>query len=102
RNSYAVNLWYFHYQASRIPALKDYCSWLRDTYDGPLWEKQKHRLEEFRDLVRSHGGRLAVVTFPFLHQLGPDYQFQPVHDKLAQCWRELGVPELDLLPVYKS
>jgi hypothetical protein len=43
-----------------------------------------------------------VVTFPFLHELGPHDEFQSVHDKLSQCWQELGVPELDLLPIYKD
>ncbi len=102
RNSYAANLWYFHYQAAQIPALKDYCSFLKDTYSGAYWEQQKERLKAFRDLIESHGGKLSVVTFPFLHALGTNYEYQPVHDKLSECWRELGVPELDLLSIYKS
>ncbi len=102
RDSYAINLWYFHYQASRIPYLKDYCAFLRSAYDSAYWDRQKDRLKAFRDLVESHGGHLAVVTFPFLHALGPNYEYQSIHDKLNQCWRDLNVPELDLLSVFKD
>jgi hypothetical protein len=43
-----------------------------------------------------------VVTFPFLHALGPKYEWQFVHDELDQFWRELKVPHLDLLEVFKA
>ena len=56
----------------------------------------------FRDLVQAHGGHLAVVTFPFLHALGPNYEYRFIHDKLDQLWRELHVPHLDLLSVFES
>ena len=42
-----------------------------------------------------------MVTFPFLNALGPDYEYRFVHDKLERLWSELGVPHLDLLPVYE-
>jgi hypothetical protein len=57
RNSYFVNLLYQHYQTSKIPLLKDYSSFVRDAYHGPLWKWQKQWLTAFRDLVQSHGGR---------------------------------------------
>jgi hypothetical protein len=100
RKSYMLNLWYHHYRASRDPYLGNYCFYVRDAYSGPLWEQQVERLKAFRDLVQAHGGHLAVVTFPFLNALGPNYEYRFVHDKLDQCWRGLGVPHLDLLTVY--
>jgi len=42
------------------------------------------------------------VTFPFLHHLGPAYEFRAVHAKLDRFWQELGVPHLDLLPLYEA
>jgi hypothetical protein len=42
-----------------------------------------------------------VVTFPFLHELGPHYEYVPVHKELDEFWQELGVPHLDLLSVYE-
>jgi len=102
RNSYMMNLWHHHYTASRDPYLGNYCSFVREAYSGPLWEKQKERLTAFRDLIQAHGGHLAVVTFPFLHALGPNYEYQFVHDKLDRLWQELGVPQLDLLSVFEG
>jgi hypothetical protein len=75
---------------------------VREAYSGPLWEQQKERLRAFRDLVQTRGGHLAVVTFPFLHALGPNYEYRFIHDKLDRLWQELGVPQLDLLSVYEG
>ena len=102
RNSYMLNLWHHHYRASRDPYLGNYCSFVREAYEGPLWEQHRERLKAFRDLIQAHGGRLAVVTFPFLHALGPDYEYRAIHDKLDRLWLELGVPQLDLLSIYEG
>lgn len=101
-NSYLINLFYFRYHAARIPFPTSYFSYVRTGYHGELWESQKQRLRNFRDIVEAHGGHLSVVTFPFLNALGPNYEFQFAHDELAQCWKQLGVPHLDLLSVYKG
>ena len=100
RNSYFVNTLYNRLSLLWNSDLKAYNHLLIDSYRGPAWQKQRERLRAFRDLVQSHGGRFVVVTFPFFDTLGPDYPWQFVHDQLGQCWRELGVPHLDLLPVY--
>jgi len=34
--------------------------------------------------------------------VGPNYEYQPVHDALDGLWPELEVPHLDLLPIYKD
>jgi len=102
RNSYAANLLYHRYRASKNPYARNYCSYVRDAYRGAVWEEQKKRLQELRDLVESHGGRFAVVTFPFLDALGPNYPYTFVHQELDKFWADLHVPHLDLLPVYKD
>ena len=102
RNSYMLNLWYHHCRAQRDPYLGNYGSFVRDAYIGEIWEKQSERLKAFRDLVQAHGGHLIVVTFPFLHALGPNYEYQFIHDKLNRHWEELGIPHLDLLPVFRN
>jgi lysophospholipase L1-like esterase len=101
RNSYMVNFWFHHYWASRDPCLRNYFPFVREAYRSALWDQQRERLKAFRDLIQAHGGHLAVVTFPFLNALGPDYEYRFVHDKLERLWSELGVPHLDLLPVYE-
>jgi lysophospholipase L1-like esterase len=100
RNSYMLNLWYHHYRAARDPYLANYCPFVRDAYNGKVWEEQKKRLKAFRDLVQAHGSHFAVVTFPFLDALGPNYEYRQVHEKLDQLWQALNVPHLDLLPVF--
>jgi lysophospholipase L1-like esterase len=102
RNSYMLNLWYYHYEAARDPYFGNYYPFVREAYKGKLWEQQQERLRALRDLVRAHGARFAVVTFPFLHALGPHYSYRPVHEKLDVFWRSLGVPHLDLLPVFEG
>jgi hypothetical protein len=102
RHSYFINLLYHRYKARQIPLLRNYFPFVRSAYGGERWEQQKQRLKAFRDVVQAHGGRLAVVTFPFLQALGPHYEYQFVHDELDQFWRDLQVPHLDLLSVYKG
>jgi hypothetical protein len=100
RNSYLADFLYCRYRAWRDPLLRGYYAFVRDAYRGPLWEQQKQRLTFLRDLVQSKGGRLSVVTFPFLQDLGPAYPWGFVHEELGRLWRDLGVPHLDLLPTY--
>jgi tetratricopeptide (TPR) repeat protein len=102
RNSYLVNTLYYRLLMSQNPDLKNYFKFVRDGYDGQLWEQQSDRLKSFRDLVQSHGGRLLVVTFPFVGSIGPGYEYQSAHDRLDKFWRELKVPHLNLLPVYQG
>lgn len=102
RHSYFADFLYCRYRAWRDPYMKEYYPFVRDAYRGPLWEQQKQRLKFLRDLVQSRGGRLSVVTFPFLQALGPAYPWQFVHDGLGQVWRDLNVPHLDLLPTFAN
>jgi len=102
RGSYFLDMVYNRYEAAQNPFVRDYFSFVKDGYRGKYWDIEKERLKEFRDLVESHGGHLSVVTFPFLHAIGPDYDYGPVHEELRRFWDELSVPQLDLLPVYSG
>jgi hypothetical protein len=101
-NSWLINTLYFRWYALNDPDASNYYYFVRAAYDGSLWLKQQARLRRFRDLVESHGGRFLVVTFPFLHDLGPDYEYRDVHRQLAEFWSSLGVPHLDLLDTFTS
>jgi len=101
KHSYFLNTFYYHYVASRDPDIKDYYRFVLLAYEGPIWEEQKKRLKFIKELIHQNGGSLKVVTFPFLHALGLNYPYRPVHEKLDDFWRSLGVPHLDLLPVYE-
>ena len=41
-----------------------------------------------------------MITFPFLHALGANYEYRFVHEELDQFWKGLNVPHLDLLPLF--
>ncbi|PYJ02756.1 MAG: hypothetical protein DME25_15355 [Verrucomicrobia bacterium] len=102
RHSYLVDTLAHRLAVRRHPFMQGYYDLVRSGYDGPLWETQQNRLRTFRDLVAGHGGRLSVVTFPFIHALGPDYPYRFAHDQLNRFWAELNVPHLDLLSVFKD
>jgi hypothetical protein len=102
QRSYMLDLFYKRYKASHIESVRNYFSFVKRGYEGAIWEQQKERLKEFRDLVQAHGGHLSVVTFPFMNALGPHYDYQDAHDKLNAFWRDLDVPHLDLLPLFQG
>ena len=101
-NSYLLNTIYYRWKAFNDPDIGDYYQFVRDLYDGQTWKVQSDRLEQLRDMVTQHGGRLIVVTFPFLHALAPDYRYEPIHRQLDSFWQQHDVPHLDLLSVYQS
>ncbi len=102
RHSYFLNTLYFRWWAMRDPEIDRYFELLREAYAGPIWTEQQRRLRRFDATVRELGGRTLVVTFPFLHTLGPDYPFQRIHQELDEFWRRLGVPHVDLLGVFEG
>lgn len=102
QNSFALNYFYYRLKRYSSPELRDYYSFVREAYDGEVWEEQKKRLGLFRDVLAYRGTKLFAVIFPFLQELGPDYSYHKVHEKLAAFWKEQQVPSLDLLPVYET
>jgi len=102
QHSWLLNTWYFRWQAASDPDVADYYRFVSGAYEGTIWEQQKQRLRRLRDFIHARGGRLLVVTFPFLHALGPEYEYAPAHEKLDLLWRELDVPHLDLLSTYSG
>jgi hypothetical protein len=101
KNSYFVNTMYHRIQVARNPVMNRYFEYTREAYDGPLWELQKQRLATLRTLVEARGGRLLVVTFPFLHAAQRN-DFKSVHAQLDRFWQEQNVPHLDLLPLFQD
>jgi lysophospholipase L1-like esterase len=102
KHSYFLNTLYFRFVASRDPDVVDYFGFTLAAYDGATWHQQESRLRQLAESVKNRGGRLRVVTFPFLHNLDEGYAFEPVHEKLARLWKSLGVPDLDLMELYRS
>ncbi|PWU07936.1 MAG: hypothetical protein C5B50_30515 [Verrucomicrobia bacterium] len=103
RNSYFASAVAYRLRARRNPEMADYYHFVLRAYQGPLWERQKKRLAAIQTLIQSQGGQMLAATFPFVHKpLEASYEYRFVHERLAQFWRDRGVPHLDLLPVLQG
>jgi hypothetical protein len=99
-HSYLANVLYYRLRGMRDPDVSNYYHFVTNAYDGRIWQNHQARLARLKAIVEQHGGTLSVVTFPFLHALGPGYEYQHIHDKLAGFWASQGVPHLDLLHTF--
>jgi lysophospholipase L1-like esterase len=102
QNSYFMNFLYAHWKIMRNPYTKDYYSFIGEGYRGDVWNKEMKQLRDLRDLIQSHGGKLMVVTFPFVNAVGPNYSYAAIHKQLDDFWKAENVPHLDLLSVYND
>lgn len=99
QNSYFMNLFYHRWQLRRNAYMRNYYDEVEAAYQGPLWEIEKIGLTAFGNMTRIRGGRLLVVTFPYMDLA---LRFKSVHDQLDQFWQQQGIPHLDLLPVFSN
>jgi len=99
RDTYFLNFIYFRYKQYTRPAVKSYYSFVREFYDGRPWERMRRKLLAVREMCRRKGTDFRVVVFPFLHNLGPDYEFRPVHGKVVSFCKSHEIPVLDLDPL---
>jgi hypothetical protein len=102
QHSYLVDAVVHLIKLVREPDMRNYFAFVRDGYRGPVWRRQMARLDSLRDEVKAAGGHLLVVTFPFLHALGPKYEYRFIHEELHDFWRTRNVPQLDLLGMYQD
>jgi hypothetical protein len=100
-HSYFLNVLYYRYYAARNPEVSGYYDFILDAYKGPAWEKHKERLALMKPYFDSKNINFMVVTFPFLNNLGPNYEYRGIHKQLDAFWSSAGVPHLDLLSVYE-
>jgi len=99
QHSYLLNTWYYRWRATQDPDVANYYQFVRNNYEGRVWKLQQRRLVSLQEAVQRAGGKLLVVTFPFLHELGTEYRYEEVHQRLGRFWKERGVPHLDLFDV---
>ena len=103
RHSYAINT-YVH-RRRRLAAARRvgpiaYPERIRQAYAGDLWTVQRQLLEMFNGTAERGGARLAVIIFPWLRNLDTgDYVLGVMHQRVAELFRSLNVPHLDLLDV---
>lgn len=99
RDTYFYNLMYYRVQRMFRPEARDYYEYLRESYNGPPWERLEQKLDQLREFCTRRKIDLRIAVFPFLHDLGPDYAFVAAHRRLVAWCREHDVPCLDLEPV---
>jgi hypothetical protein len=99
-SSWLFDMLRFAWRSSRLGPTSGYFKEAQTAHEGAAWEEQQRRLTAVYDAVTARGGRLSVVTWPMLHQLGTGYPFRATHERLAAFWKERGVAHLDLLPEF--
>ena len=99
RNSYFINLYYVRWEVRRNAFFDHYFEEVRAAYEGPIFARHRIALTAMCNMTVIRGGRLAVVTFPFM-DVGRQFEF--AHTRMDRFWQEHGVPSLDLLPVFSN
>ena len=101
QNSYFANALYYRFIGTTDPDVSSYFNFVTEAYNSSIWDVHKKRLRQMQQMVKSHGGRLLVVTFPFMHVTDKN-SFSAIHEKLDLFWREQGIPHLDMSPVFQN
>ncbi len=70
--------------------------------DAPGFQHCRAALAEIAALSAAHGVPCWVVIFPVLHDLGSDYSFRRIHERIAAEVRAAGAQCLDLLPLLEG
>ena len=102
KESYFLNTIAFRYFALNEKDFMEYSNTVLEDYAGSAWHQQKEALTELTKHIESKNGKLVVMVFPFLQVDSADYKFYEVHDKLSLHFDSLRVPQINLLPIYKS
>src|SRR5215207_3548754 len=66
REFYLPNFLYYRMNHFRRPEVRGYFDWLKDGYQGEIWDKQKQRLDAITKWCDERKAKLVVVVFPFM------------------------------------
>jgi hypothetical protein len=102
QNFYLPNFLYYRLNHFRRPEVRGYFGWLKDGYQGEIWEKQKQRLDAVKQWCDERNAKLVVVVFPFMVGLDGEYAFETAHQKLAEHFKGKKISAIDLLPIYRK
>ena len=101
RNSYFLNTWYYRFKIMLDPAASSFFDYVVHAHRDRTWGIHAERLDQLIQVVGNHGGRLRVVTFPFLETVSRP-EFREIHSQLAALWDSRGVPHLDLTGLFEE
>ncbi|MFT5028584.1 MAG: hypothetical protein ACI9VS_001010 [Candidatus Binatia bacterium] len=69
------------------------------------WQKTRRAFESFARNTKKRNIPILFVMFPIFERntnLGADYPYAPLHEKLRKEIESHGIPFLDLLPIYAA
>ena len=66
------------------------------------WEQVQTHLSEITDLAAKNGFRVLLVVLPFRFQIEEDDPIRIPQDRLIDLGNQIGMPVLDLLPVFRE
>lgn len=98
RDTYFLNLLYFHTQQYTIPELRMYDKMLRQWYAGAEWQRMMQSLQTLQATCRDAGVELRIAVFPMVHLLGPSYPLRDIHRQITEFCTAQGIRALDLEP----
>jgi lysophospholipase L1-like esterase len=89
--------------ASRIRPSKSFQEYYSGLYreGSPGWERAKEAFAIAQRVCRENGIALKVVLLPELHRLEP-YTFEAEHRLVVDFLDSLGIPALDLAPLFRG
>jgi lysophospholipase L1-like esterase len=70
--------------------------------DAPGWIQSRKALDSARKLSEERGFKLVLAIYPVLWSLSDDYPFADIHETISNYASGLGLPVLDLQPVFKG
>jgi lysophospholipase L1-like esterase len=81
----------------------NYRTYYADLYqpEAPGWQRARAALLRLRDVCAERGIELQVVVLPELHELQA-YPFKKEHEAVVSYLRGIGVPVLDLTPMFNN
>ena len=97
--TYFFNWMNFLWRQKQAQRTVDYFPHLADSYRETPWKGVQLSLNALHKHCTDNGAELRMVFFPFLHNLGPDYEFKHAHKNLADYCDANNIRYLDLEPI---
>jgi hypothetical protein len=98
RDTYFFNWLFFRTQLLLQSETRGYYSFVKEYYEGEPWSRFREALARTSAMCDKNGCRFRVAVFPFLHNLGPEYAFRPIHHRIMADCENLGIESFDLDP----
>ncbi|MEZ6129639.1 MAG: hypothetical protein R3C59_13230 [Planctomycetaceae bacterium] len=98
-DTYFFNWMHFLWRQHQASRTVDYFPHLADSYREAPWVGVQKSLLAMHAGCQQHDVELRMVFFPFLHNLGANYEFRHAHRQLADFCSDQNIRCLDLEPI---